>query len=135
MKWHRPALAVVGVLLVAAGLAWRLGQFGTSEEFTLLVAVRCGAGPPPVIAILPLGANGQAGAARQFETASICAAGKIDWERYREGQSLRVSTSMGVEEPVQIVLKPGENIHRERDGFYTVLRIAGEPPLLQADEI
>jgi hypothetical protein len=73
-----------------------------------------------------------AAADKTFDVKTVCAAGKIELDRYQRDEPVRFKLDRGDAATPELNAPP---IHSDPHGFYTVLKITNTPPFLASDNI
>jgi hypothetical protein len=69
---------------------------------------------------------------KTFDVKTVCAAGKIELDRYQRDEPVRFKLDRGDAARQELNAPP---IHSDPHGFYTVLKITNTPPFLASDNI
>lgn len=125
------AWAALVLALVAAALL--LGRQQAAP--TLTVHLRCADAAGGRLSIAMRTGSGQVQAEQEVDLTAACRAGQVVLDNYRDELSLHYRLQRGDGRGGELDAHYGSDIQRDRDGFYTVLRVGAEPPWLANDRI
>ena len=133
MNRRNVALAAGAALVLLAALAAGFGWFSPGPALT--VHLRCGGDVSGTLSVATVPENGEPGREESFDLETVCKSGTVEIGGYRREESLHFAFERGNGETIKVTAEYGRDIQRDRNGFYTVLKITAAPPFIANDRI
>lgn len=132
----RARAATAAALVLVAALAWLVMGTGRFQQGPVLtIHLRCAPAAEGSLTVWITPASGAAARELHSDVRAACAAGQLQLPHFQDDADLHARLVRNAGDAAELLARNGSDIQRDRQGYFTVLRINASPPYLANDRV